>query len=162
MSSIEFTSNGIVLNNISLDMRSPFAVPRLVDLLGPELHRLPVGVSGSGRTGHWLASGVLLLSQSEADTLVSLIVIFDPNGDPFRDVVGKAPIFGGEIVINGQEVRGGESEAVVWSLPGVEGIGTRPFLRDGDLFVGFDLKRPGAKRLRRPRVLVSLAAEWGA
>lgn len=138
------------------------AVHQLRELLGPEYAQRHVGV-GSGRTGHWLESGVFVVSQLAETDLVYVDICFDASVATFNSVIEMRAPYVGEIVAFGRTFRGGEREREIRSLAGIEGLAGMLHVRDGDLYVGLDLpravgkwgKRTGARRLAR------ISASWG-
>jgi hypothetical protein len=160
---ITLRGRDVLIGEVAVDVFASDAVGRLRELLGPQDLRRPVGAFGSGRTGHWLASGVILVSQLNETELVSMFVFFDPTAAPYLDVAVPTAGFRGEVVVLERSFRGGEREDDVWTLPGVQGFASMPSVRHGDLYEGFLLpraidkfgKRTGARRLAQ------ITAEWG-
>jgi hypothetical protein len=160
---ITLRARDVLVGEVAVDVFASDAVSRLRELLGPQDLRRPVGVFGSGRTGHWLASGVLLVSQLDETDLVSMFVFFDPTAAPYLDVAVPTAGFRGEVVVMDRSFRGGEREDDVWTLPGAQGFASMPSVRDGELFVGFVLPRSIGKFGKRTgaRRLAQISAEWG-
>lgn len=153
---------GIDIDGHLVDVGGREVIRQLRGILGPEDNSAPVGVRGTGRTGHWLRSGVVLISEKNEAELVELHVCFEEGAGPFSDAVPSAARYDGEAVVLGRAFRGGEEEKVVWGLPGVYGFGSLPSARDGRLLVGFSMRRRVGRFGRRtgPRCLVRLSAEW--
>lgn len=157
MFDLHFTDAGIAVGDRGVDVRSAHAVAGLRDLLGPEIHQRPVGVRGSGRTGHWLTSGVFLMSQLDESELVEVIVCFDPAVPRFPEPPADFPSFLGRVLVADGAFSGGDAERAILALPELEGFGGARSVKAGTLHVGFALlkqmgrfgKRTGSRRLAR-------------
>ncbi len=163
MSQILLTGDGLSIEGNFVDPQAPDAVRRLRELLGPEDLQCPVGVIGSGRTGHWLRSGVHLMTQRSEAELVVFSVRFEADAGPFADKGAHVSPFRGTVSVFGMLFRGGEGERQVWSLPGVRGFGALPSVKIGSLFLAFQLRRGLGKFGKRTgaRRLVHLSVSWG-
>jgi hypothetical protein len=160
---IEFHSDGVSLDGRKIASTEPHFVALMEELLGPEEKRTVAGVKGSGRSAHWLNSGVVLVTQDADCSLVSMYVCLDSeDSSPYPQTMARVPAFDGELVICGQRLRGGATERDVAAIGNLSGFGGMPAVDDGSLHVGFDLRRrltPTGNRAGERR-LVQVVAEW--
>jgi hypothetical protein len=162
--SLYLDESGIVVEGRRVDARSRDSAHQLLGLLGRELTATEAGVPRVGRTAHWLDCGAVLVSQDTDERLIMLYFCFDSHdSSPYPQRVAEVAVFRGEIHVAGAVLRGGETEQDISRLPGIDGFGGMPFTRIGDLYVGFDLRRPRNRANRRggARKLVRISAEWG-
>ncbi len=160
MFDLQFTDVGITVGDRSVDVRSSHAVAGLRDLLGPERLQRPVGVRGSGVTGHWLDSGVFLMSQLEESELVEVSVCFDQAAPRFPETPADFRSFLGRVLVAEWAFCGGDAERTILGLPDLEGFGGMRSVETGTIHVGFTLlkqmgrfgKRTGSRRLARIEV----------
>src|SRR6266568_8840626 len=55
--------SGVVVGDDVVDVTAPSATKKFCELLGPEIQTTIAGVRGSGRTAHWLGSGVVVVTE---------------------------------------------------------------------------------------------------
>lgn len=147
-----------------IDPFAPDFVEALVELLGPEYERRPIGVKGTGRLGHWLTNGVIVVSQGDRSEFVCLYVCFEKDTVPYPDIIAEVAPFSGELNASGIVLRGGESEKMVRAMRGVSGIAGVLAADDGDLHLQFLLQKAldrFGRRRKGPRKLVQASASWG-
>jgi len=157
-------TRGITARGQHVDSRAPGALQQLSDLLGPEIQTTVAGVNGSGRTAHWLQSGVVLVNEDATPgALLSLYVCFDEDdSSPYPDRVSRVARFRGSLHVDGHVFSGGEPEASLLRIPRMEGFAGMLVLRYDGLRVGFALRKPRAPTGKRigSRRLVQIVADW--
>lgn len=161
---IEFTPTHIVVGAERVEPGSTSAVARLREILGPEVGASSVGVKGSGRIGHWLAEGVVLISQLAEKELVEVFVCFDSyrfGPEPERGVP-LAP-YVGVVEVLGVTLFGEMGEREIHRIPGIGGFGGLLKLEQYPLSVGmYSARRKNAMgKASGVRRLVQVSAEWG-
>jgi hypothetical protein len=163
MTALTLNEEGIFAGGVQIACTQADAVQRLREHLGPQHDERPIGVAGSGRTGHWLSSGVIVVSQSGGSELVSVYVCFETSFAPFANVALLATPFVGSVQVATATFRGGESESAVRCFPEMGGFAGELSWRRGALFVGFSLERRVARFGNKTggRRLVQISAEWG-
>lgn len=156
---------GTTLRGRRVDPRSATATQQLIELLGPEIKTTVAGVNGSGRTAHWLQSGVVVVSEDALnDALVMLFVCFDADdGSPYAERFPSVPPFRGFVRCGEHAFSGGEPDEVVGRISGLRGYGGMRMVNFGRLLVAFYSKKPRRLSGKRSgaRRLVRLSAEWG-
>jgi hypothetical protein len=156
--------HGIGFRRGLVDIADEEVVSKLFTLLGPEIQCTVAGVKGSGRTAHWLSSGIVVVTQSRDTELVTLFVCFDErDSSPYPQVLEVVPSFHGAVVVDDTAIQGGEPESQVLKDPKVQGFGGMYHRDLGDLHVGIHCRKPINKLGRRSgqRRVVRVAAEWG-
>ena len=164
MTDLELSDAGLAIDGQFVDVFAVDAVHRIRGILGPEICASHHGVEGTGRTAHWLKSGIVLISQSQQQVLVEIRVCFDLlELDTLPPMPMEFSRFSGSTLVEGERFVGGESEATVRRLPGISGFGGMLDVRRGRLFVGFDFRKPRNRLGKRSgsRRLVQISAEWG-
>jgi hypothetical protein len=163
--SLVLDDSGILVGEQRIDPFSPSASRQVRQLLGPEILTTVAGVKGSGRTAHWLQSGVVVVTEDAmSEALVMLFVCFDADdSSPYAERPPEIPVFRGSVRCREHVFSGGEPDAVVQRIPGLRGYGGMRMVNFGRLLVAFYLTRPRGPTGRRSgrRRLVKLSAEWG-
>jgi hypothetical protein len=162
---VALDDTGITVRGEHIDPYARTATRRLRELLGPEIQTTVAGVDGTGRTAHWLESGVVVVSDDYLhDELVMLFVCFDEkDSSPYPHRLSTLPPFHGSVRCAEYVFSGGEADDAVQQIPNLRGYGGMRSVKLGQLLVGFDLRKPLSPYGRRVgrRRLVQMSAEWG-
>jgi hypothetical protein len=162
--SLVLEETAIIIAGSHIDAYAPNATARLCELGGPELQTTPAGLKGVGRTAHWLASGLVVVSEDSAnDALTMVFVCFDEvDASPYPQWVTSLTPFRGSVQWGERYFSGGDAEDTILQIPGMGGHGGMHHVRAGSLFLLFSLKKrrsPTGQRIGRRR-LVQICAQW--
>lgn len=162
--SILLDADAIIVNDERIDPYATDAAKRLCGVLGPVLKTTPAGLKGVPRTAHWLASGVVVVSEDNlSDALTMIFVCFDrEDSSPYPQWVTILDPFRGSVRWGDHVFVAGVDERAVLKIAGIEGYGGMRHIKAGRLFLMFSSKRKKHAPLhqRRRRMLVYVGAQW--